>query len=154
MVTNDRVLVENRRARHDYHIDQTFEAGLVLHGTEIKSLRAGHGSLREAYARIDRGEAWLLGMHIPPYAQGNRWNHDPVRPRKLLLHHREIAGLLQSVRQKGYTLVPLRLYLKGGRAKCELALARGKHAYDKRESIAARDAARAMDRAIKERLRR
>jgi SsrA-binding protein len=154
MAENDRHLVENRRARHDYFIEETVEAGIALRGTEVKSLRAGQGSLREAYARIDRGEAWLLGMHIPPYAQGNRWNHDPLRPRKLLLHRREIEGLLLTVRQKGYTLVPLRLYLKGGRVKVELGLARGKHSYDKRESIAARDAARAIDRAVKERLQR
>jgi SsrA-binding protein len=149
----DRQLVENRRARHDYFIEETVEAGIVLTGTEVKSLRAGQGSLREAYARIEGGEAWLLGMHIPPYEHGNRWNHDPLRRRKLLLHRREIAGLLQSVRQKGYTLVPLRMYLKGGRVKLELGLARGKHSYDKRQRMAERDAERAMDRALKERLR-
>jgi SsrA-binding protein len=147
----DRTLMENRRARHDFHVEETVEAGLVLTGTEIKSLRAGHGSLREAYARIERGEAWLIGMHIPPYAHGNRWNHDPLRPRKLLLHRREIEALAQRARQQGCTLVPLRLYLKRGRAKLELAVARGKKSYDKRADLAERDARRAIERALKER---
>ncbi len=152
MAESDRVIAENRKARYDYHIEDTVEAGLVLTGTEIKSIRAGHVQLREAYARVDRGEVWLYNLHVAPYEFGNRWNHDPIRPRKLLLNRREIEGLWRLVRQSGLTLVPLRLYLRAGRAKVELALARGKHEYDKRDVIAARDAARRIDRAIKERL--
>lgn len=149
----DRTVAENRKARHDYHIEETVEAGLVLSGTEIKSIRAGRVHLREAYARVERGEAWLFNMHVSPYDFGNRWNHEPLRARKLLLHRRQIEGLAQRARQQGCTIVPLRLLLRGGRAKVELALARGKHQYDKRASIAERDAARRIDRALKERAR-
>jgi SsrA-binding protein len=141
-------VAENRRARYDYFIEGTVEAGLVLTGTEIRSIRAGRVQLREAYARVERGECWLLGMHVAPFEHGNRFNHDPLRPRKLLLHRRQIAELLAHARQAGRTLVPLRLYLRGGRAKVELALARGKHAYDKREAIAERDRRRELSREL------
>lgn len=147
-----RTVAENRKARHDYHIEETVEAGLVLTGTEIKSIRAGHVHLREAYARVERGEAWLFNLHIAPYDFGNRWNHEPLRTRKLLLHRRQIEALAQRAKQQGYTVVPLRLLLRAGRAKVELAVARGKREYDKRAAIAERDAARRIDRAIKERL--
>jgi SsrA-binding protein len=150
--SGDRVVAVNRRARHEYHIDATVEAGLVLTGTEIKSVRAGRVNLREAYARVEHGRALLLNMHIAPYEFGNRWNHDPMRPRILLLHRHEIADLARHARQAGSTLVPLQLYLKHGRAKVEIALARGKREYDKRQAIMERDAARRIDRALRARL--
>jgi SsrA-binding protein len=143
---NVKVVAANRRAFHDYFIDDRVEAGLVLTGTEIKSIREGRVNLREGYARIDDGEAWLLNVHIAPYEQGNRYNHEPRRDRKLLLHRDEIDTLQGRVRQKGYTLVPLQLYLKHGRAKVELGLARGKKEYDKRETIARREAQREIER--------
>lgn len=139
----------NRRARHEYSIEETVEAGLALTGTEIKSVRAGKVSLAEAYARVDRGEAWLIGATIAPWAQGNRYNHEPKRDRKLLLHRSEIDELLGRTKARGLTLVPLRLYISGrGHAKVELGLARGKQLHDRRREIAARDARREMDRAI------
>ena len=141
----------NRKARHDYSIEDTLEAGLVLTGTEIKSVRDGKANLQDAYARIERGEAWLVGVHIPEYLQGNRANHDPDRPRKLLLHRREIDRLYGQVREKGLTLVPTRLYFKDGRVKVEIALARGKELHDKRRTIADRDAKRQMERELKTR---
>ena len=141
----------NRRARHDYHVDETVEAGIALTGTEIKSIRAGKVSLSEAYARVERGEAWLVGMTIAPYEGGNRENHEPRRDRKLLLHREEIDELLGRTRAKGLTLIPLRLYISGrGRAKVELGLARGKQQHDRRREIAARDARRDVDRALAE----
>ncbi len=147
-----RAIALNRRARHEYFILETFEAGLVLSGTEVKSLRHGKASLAEAYATIEEGEAWILQMHIPPYAQGNRWNLDPVRRRKLLLHRRQIEQLARAIEQKGQTLVPLRLYFSPrGQAKLELAIARGKKSYDKRQTIAERDARREIDRARRSR---
>lgn len=146
-----RVIADNRKARHDFHIDETFEAGLVLTGTEIKSVRAGKVNLRDSHARVERGEVWLYGMHIAPYEHGNRFNHDPDRPRKLLLHRREIDYLAGRVRERGYTLVPLKLYVKGSWAKVELALARGKKLYDKRAAIARRDAERRMAQALRAR---
>lgn len=136
----------NRRARHDYAIEQTLEAGIVLTGTEIKSIRAGHANLAEAYARIERGEAWLIGAHIAPYEQGNRNNHEPTRTRKLLLRRGEIAELIGKTQAKGYTLVPLRLYIRDGLAKLELGLGRGKKAHDKRRTIAERDMRRELER--------
>ena len=142
----DRVVAENRRARYDFFIEDSIEAGIVLTGTEIRSIRAGRVQLRDAYARVERGECWLLGMHISPFEQGNRFNHEPERPRKLLLHRSQIDELWMHARQGGHTLVPLRLYLKHGRAKVQIGLARGKHQYDKRESIAERDRARDLDR--------
>ena len=143
----ERVVAQNRRAGHDYFILDTFEAGLVLTGTEVKSLRHGKASLAEAYATVEGDEAWVRQMHIPPYEQGNRWNQDPVRPRKLLLHRAEIEKLQVGIAQKGQTIVPLRLYFSRGRAKLLVALARGKKTYDKRHAIAERDARREIDRA-------
>ncbi len=143
-------LAVNRRAYHDYSIEEKVEAGSALTGTEIKSIRAGKASIREGYARIVAGEAWLLGVHIAPYDHGNRWNHEPERDRKLLLHRDEIVRLGSKVQTKGLTLIPLRLYLKHGRAKVELGLARGKKLYDKREAIADRDARRDLERAVRE----
>ncbi|MHB8731841.1 MAG: SsrA-binding protein SmpB [bacterium] len=142
------VVATNRRARHEYWIEETHEAGIALTGTEVKSLRAGHVILGDAFARVDRGEAWLLHLHINPYEQGNIQNHDPMRTRKLLLHKREIARLGARVQQRGYTLVPLRLYFRHGVAKVELGLARGRHTYDKRERIAERDAQRRIARSL------
>lgn len=139
----------NRRAYHDYFVDERYEAGLVLLGTEVKSLRAGRVNLREGYVRLEGGEAWLENVHISPYAQGGYANHEPLRPRKLLLHSDEIASLVGKVKQRGYTLIPLRLYFARNRAKVEVGLCRGKRMYDKREAIAARDARREMERALK-----
>lgn len=149
----ERLIADNRRARYDYFIEASVEAGLVLTGTEIRSIRAGRVQLREAFARVEHGECFLFNMHIGPYDFGNRWNHEPIRPRKLLLHRDQIDDLWRHARQAGRTLVPLRLYLKHGRAKVELGLARGKHTYDKREAIAARDRQRDVDRALSERAR-
>ena len=143
----------NRRARHDYAIDETIEAGLVLTGTEIKSIRAGRANLAEAYARIERGEAWLIGAHIARYEQGNRNNHEPTRTRKLLLHRDQIAELIGRTQAKGFTLVPLRLYIRDGLAKLEIGIARGKKAHDKRRAIAERDQRRELERETKARIR-
>jgi SsrA-binding protein len=149
----DHTIAVNRRARFEYAIEDTFEAGIVLTGTEIKSIRAGHVNLAEAYARIEHGEAWLIGAHIAPYDQGNRNNHEPRRTRKLLLHRTQIAELTGLTQQKGLTLVPMRLYLRNGRAKLEVGLARGKKAHDKRRSIAERDMRRELARETKARIR-
>jgi SsrA-binding protein len=149
----DHTIAVNRRARYEYAIEETVEAGIVLTGTEIKSIRAGHVNLAEAYARIEHGEAWLIGAHIAPYDQGNRNNHEPRRTRKLLLHRTQIAELMGLTGQKGLTLVPMRLYLRGGRAKLELAVAKGKKAHDKRRSIAERDMRRELERDSKMRVR-
>ena len=146
-----KVIARNRRARHDYHIEDTYEAGLVLTGTEVKSLRAGRASLSEAYGQITDGELWLHGLHIPEYAQGTWTNHEPRRARKLLLHRKEIDRLAREVAERGFTIIPLSLYFSGGRAKVELALARGKRTYDKRHDLAQRDAAREVDRALRRR---
>ena len=143
----------NRRARHEYHVEDTLEAGLVLTGTEIKSIRAGRANLAEAYARIEHGEAWLIGAHIAPYEQASRFNHEPTRTRKLLLHRDQIAELVGKTQTRGYTLVPLRLYLRDGLAKVELGLARGRKAHDKRRVIAERDARRELERETKIRVR-
>jgi len=134
------VTITNRRAWHDYHIGETFEAGIVLSGTEVKSLRQGRASLQEAYCKVEGGEVFIIGMHIAPYEQGNRFNLDPLRPRKLLLHREEIRRIERHLQQKGYTLIPLKLYFARGYAKLQIALARGKKLYDKREAIAKRDA--------------
>ncbi|HEV2473172.1 MAG TPA: SsrA-binding protein SmpB [Chthonomonadales bacterium] len=134
-----RVVISNRRARHEYEIEEVYEAGLVLAGTEVKSLRAGKANLNDAYCRIEQGEAWLYNMRISPYEQGNRWNLEPVRKRKLLLHGWQIEELRARSEQKGLTIVPLTLFFQRGFAKLEVALARGKKLYDKRESIAERD---------------
>jgi SsrA-binding protein len=141
-----KLIATNRRARHEYWIEETHEAGLALTGTEVKSLREGRASLADAYARVDHGEVWLHHLHISPYAQGNIHNHDPLRSRKLLLHRREILRLKSRTDQKGYTLVPLRLYFRRGLAKVELAVARGRHVYDKRARIAEREAERRIAR--------
>ncbi len=142
-------LAVNRKAFHDYFIEETYEAGLVLRGTEIKSIRAGNINLREAYVRPENGELWLLGCHIAPYAQGNIYNHEPRQPRKLLMHRKEIALITSQVKEKGLTLVPLRVYIKNDVAKLAFGLARGKKSYDKREAIAERDANREIERAMK-----
>lgn len=147
----EKLVVDNRRARHDYHLLARFEAGLVLTGTEVKSLRDGRAHLRNAYGDVREGEVWLVGAHISEYAQGNAANHDPDRDRKLLLHRGEIASLIGKVRERGLTLVPTRLYFKNGRAKVELAVARGKEVRDKRRDIARRDADRQIERALKSR---
>ena len=145
--TPDRLIAQNRRASHDYFILETVEAGLVLAGTEVKSLRQGKASLAEAYATVESGEAFVLQMHIPPYEQGNRWNADPVRRRKLLLHRTEIGKLAKAVAQKGQTLIPLKLYFKDGYAKLLVGVAKGKKTHDKRATMAEKDARREMDRA-------
>jgi SsrA-binding protein len=144
----DQVAIRNRRARYDYHVLDSFECGIVLHGSEVKSIRGGHANLRDGYARVENGEVWLHGMHISPY-EFSRGDLDPVRPRKLLLHHKEIDEVTRATAEKGITLVPLRVYFKDGRAKVELAVAKGKRSYDKRRAIAERDAKREAERALK-----
>lgn len=144
-----KTVAQNRKARHEYHIDEVFEAGLVLTGTEVKSLRSGKASIVEAYISPASGELWLVGCHIPPYEQGNIHNVDPLRRRKLLLHRREIEKLTGAVSKKGCTIVPLQIYFKKGRAKIEIALARGKKLHDKRQDIKARDQRREIDRALR-----
>ncbi|HLH67467.1 MAG TPA: SsrA-binding protein SmpB [Candidatus Dormibacteraeota bacterium] len=144
-----RDIAVNRRAFHDYFVDETYEAGMALTGTEVKSLRAGRVNLRDGFVRIDGNEAWLENVHISPYVQGGYVNHDPLRRRKLLLHADEIASLTGKVRQRGYTLIPLRMYFSGNHAKVEVGLCRGKRQYDKREAIAERDARRQMERALR-----
>jgi SsrA-binding protein len=147
-------LADNRKARHDYFIEETYEAGIVLTGSEIKSVRAGRCNLRGGFARIQNREIWLYDVHISPYDQsGTHFNHEPTRPRKLLLHRREISRILGQVERQGYTVVPLRVYLKGRVAKLELGLAKGKKLYDKRSDIAERDAKRSIDRIMKSRSR-
>ena len=153
-MSGDTTIALNRRARHEYFIDETFEAGIVLTGMEIKSVRANKVNLAGAYARIEGGEAWLIGAHIAPYEQASRDNHDPKRTRKLLLHRREIDEILGRAKQKGQTIVPLRVYLSRGRAKLELGLARGKQLHDKRRDIADRDAKREVAREFAEARRR
>ena len=148
-----KIVAENRRARHEYHIHETFEAGIVLTGTEIKSLRGGRANLTDSYAKVENGELFLISAHISPYEQGNRFNHEPRRNRKLLMHKSEILRLLGKTREKGYTLVPLKLYLSHGLAKVELALASGKDLYDKRQSAAEHDAKREVDRVMRDRQR-
>jgi SsrA-binding protein len=145
----DQVVITNRKARHEYFVLESYEAGIVLAGAEVKSIRNGRANLQDAYARIDDGEVFLFGMHISPY-EFSRGDLDPVRRRKLLLHHKEIVEIARATEEKGITLVPLRVYFKDGRCKVELAIARGKARYDKRQAIAARDAARETERALKE----
>lgn len=148
---NIKVVATNRKASHEYFLLERYEAGLALQGSEIKSIRAGQISLAEAYVHIENGEAWLVDAHVAPYEQASHYNHDPRRPRKLLLHHNEIRQLFNEVRQKGITIVPVRVYLKEGRAKIEIATAKGKKLYDKRESMARRDAEREMERNFRRR---
>ena len=151
MVDNTKVLATNRKAYHDYHIEETYETGVALTGTEIKSVRAGSVNLRDAYAQVKNGELWLMNVHIAPYEPASRQNVDPYRDRKLLMHRKEILRLFGRVQEKGLTVIPLRMYLKKNRAKLEIGLARGKRQYDKREAISKRDAAREMERAVKTR---
>lgn len=145
------VIARNKRARFDYEILENWEAGVMLTGTEVKSLRAGRATINDAFGVVKDGEVWLLNMHVPPYEQGNQFNHDPVRTRKLLLHGREIKRLIGAVEQKGLTLVALELYFKGSHAKVRLGLGKGKKVHDKRETIKQRDAAREVARALRTR---
>ncbi len=146
----NKVVAQNRKARHDYFVLDAFECGIVLTGTEIKSVRAGNLNLKDSYASLEGGELWLVGMHISPYEKGTYYNHEPERTRKLLLHRHELLRLRSKIREKGLTLVPLSIYIKDGRrAKVELALARGKTAHDKRDAIADRDAKRDIARAVR-----
>jgi SsrA-binding protein len=145
-----KIVASNRKARHEYFIEDTIEAGIVLKGTEVKSIRAGRINVKESYAMVENGEAYVYNMHISPYEQGNIYNVDPIRKRKLLLHKREIQRLEAQVMQKGYTLIPLSVYIKDGLVKVELALGKGKKLYDKREDIAKKDAMRKIERQVKE----
>ena len=146
-----KIAAENRKARHDYHIHETYEAGIALTGTEVKSIRAGRVNLKDSYAHVENGEMMISQMHISPYEQGNIFNHEPMRKRKLLMHKKEILKLFGKTREKGYSLVPLKLYFTRGKAKLQIALASGKKNYDKRQDIAARDAKRDMERAMRDR---
>ncbi|WP_313802065.1 SsrA-binding protein SmpB [Cytobacillus sp.] len=146
-----KMIAQNKKAYHDYSIEETYEAGIVLQGTEIKSIRQGKVNLKDSYARIEKGEVFLIGMHISPYEQGNRYNHDPLRERKLLLHNKEISKLIGETKEIGYSLVPLKLYLKNGYAKVLIGLAKGKKKYDKREDLKKKEAKREVERAFRER---
>jgi len=146
-----KVIAQNRKANHDYFIEETYEAGIVLQGTEIKALRAGRVNLKDSYAKILNGEVFLIGMHISPYEQGNRYNHDPERTRKLLLHRKQINNLIGETKEIGYSLVPLKIYLKNGYAKILIGLARGKKKYDKREDLKKKEAKRDIERAFRDR---
>lgn len=149
-----KTIAQNKKARHDYFIEDTIEAGIVLQGTEIKSIRAGRVQMKDSHARIDQhGEVQLINMHIAPYEQGNRFNHDPTRTRKLLLHRKEIDRLMGLTQQKGYTLVPLKIYIKNGYAKVLLGLGKGKKQYDKREDLKRKQMKRDIDRAVKDHMR-
>ena len=148
-----KIACENRKARHDYFIHEAFEAGLVLQGTEVKSLRDGKANLKDSYGQIQNGEIYIQGLHISPYEQGNIFNHDPLRPRKLLMHKAQIVKLFSQTREKGFTLVPLKIYFVRGKAKMELALVSGKKNYDKRQTLADKAAKRDMERAMKDRQR-
>ena len=148
-----KIITNNKKAYHDYFIDEKFEAGIELFGTEVKSIRAGQVNLKDSYVSVKTGEAILLNMHISPYEQGNIFNKDPLRPRRLLLHKKEIMKLIGKTKETGVSLIPLSVYFSGNKVKIELGLARGKKAYDKREAIAEKDAKRNMDRALKEKMR-
>lgn len=147
---SDKNFAQNRKARHDYHVEETYEAGIVLQGTEVKSIRAGKVNLKDSFARVDKNELFLYNMHISPYEQGNRYNHEPLRVRKLLMHRREISRFIGLTREKGYTLVPTKVYSVKGFIKVEIALARGKKLYDKRDALAEKEAKREVERAFKE----
>ena len=147
--TGTKLIAQNKKAFHDYHIEEKLEAGIVLTGTEVKSLRAGRVNLRDSYAAFERGELFLLGVHISPYEQGNIFNHDPLRTRKLLMHARELRRLYGKVQVAGYTLVPTKMYFKDGRVKVEIGLAKGKTTYDKRQTLAKKEAQREMERALR-----
>ncbi|MBO4988458.1 MAG: SsrA-binding protein SmpB [Lachnospiraceae bacterium] len=144
-----KLVANNKKAYHDYFVDEKFEAGLVLHGTEVKSLRLGKCSIKESFIRIENGEVWVYGMHISPYEMGNIFNKDPLRPKKLLLHKYEINKLLGKIKEKGFTLVPLQVYFKDGKAKIEMGLCRGKKLYDKRQDIAKKDQRREAEKDFK-----
>lgn len=146
-----KVIAQNKKAYHDYFIEDTYEAGIVLQGTEIKAIRAGRVNLKDSYAKVEKGELFLHNMHISPYEQGNRYNHDPLRTRKLLLHKKEIAKLIGITKEQGYSLVPLKIYLKNGYAKVLIGLAKGKKNYDKREDLKQKEAKRDIERAFRER---
>lgn len=146
-----KVVAQNKKARHDYHVEETFEAGIVLQGTEIKSIRAGRTNLKDSFARVQNGELFLHNMHISTYEQGNRYNHDPLRTRKLLLHRKEINKLLGATKEQGYSIVPLKMYLKNGFAKLLIGLAKGKKHYDKRDDLKKKDAKREIERAFRDR---
>ena len=146
-----KVIAQNKKARHDYFIEETYEAGIVLQGTEIKSIRAGRVNLKDSFARIQKGEVFLYNMHISPYEHGNRYNHDPLRTRKLLLHKKEIHKLFGKTKEQGYSLIPLKLYIKNGYAKILLGLAKGKKKWDKREDLKRKEAKREIERAFKAR---
>ncbi|KGL43795.1 SsrA-binding protein [Listeria newyorkensis] len=148
-----RLLAQNKKARHDYAIEETFEAGIVLQGTEIKSVRNARVNLKDAYARIDRGEIFLHNMHISPYEQGNRYNHEPLRTRKLLLHKKQINKLIGETKEAGYSIIPLKMYIKDGYAKVLIGVAKGKKKYDKRQDLKSKEAKRDVERAFKERQR-
>lgn len=144
-----KLVANNKKAYHDYFVDEKYEAGLVLHGTEVKSLRMGKCSIKESFIRIEDGEVWVYGMHISPYEMGNIFNKDPLRPKKLLMHKAEIHKLLGKIKEKGFTLVPLQVYFKEGRAKIEIGLSRGKKLYDKRQDIAKKDQRREAEKDFK-----
>lgn len=148
-----KLIAQNKKARHEYFILETYECGIELFGTEVKSIRAGKVNISDAYASIDNGEVWVKAMNISPFEQGNIFNRDPLRNKKLLMHKHEILKLSQKIKEKGFSLVPLKVYLKGSRVKVELALVQGKKLYDKRETIAKRDAQREMDRATRNRMK-
>jgi SsrA-binding protein len=148
-----KVIAQNKKAYHDYFIEETYETGIVLQGTEIKSLRAGKANLKDSFARVQGGEVWLHNMHISPYEQGNRYNHEPLRTRKLLLHNKEIVKLIGYTKETGYTLVPLKIYLKNGYAKLLLGLGKGKKQYDKRDDLKKKEAKREVERAFRDRQR-
>jgi SsrA-binding protein len=149
--TGFKLIAQNKKAFHDYHIEESFEAGIVLTGTEVKSLRAGRANLRDSYATVKNEELYLVGCHISPYEQGNVFNHEPVRDRKLLVHRYELKRLIGKVQRSGYTMVPTKMYFKDGRAKVEVALAKGKATYDKRQDLAKKDAQRDIERAFRDR---
>ncbi|MCD7035707.1 SsrA-binding protein SmpB [Metabacillus sp. GX 13764] len=146
-----KVLAQNKKANHDYFIEETYEAGIVLQGTEIKSIRNARLNLKDSYARVENGEVYLLNMHISPYEQGNRYNHDPLRSRKLLLHKKQISQLIGMTKEEGYALVPLKIYLKNGFAKVLIGLGKGKKKYDKREDLKKKEAKREVERAFRDR---
>lgn len=148
-----KVLAQNKKAGHDYFIEETIEAGMVLTGTEIKSVRASKVQLKDSYVRVRNGEAWICNMHISPFEQGNRFNHDPLRDRKLLLHKKQIGELVGAVKRDGYTIVPLKMYIKDGYAKLLIGIAKGKKDYDKRDDMRKKEAKREMERVFKERNR-
>lgn len=151
MAENNRTISQNRKALHDYFVDESYEAGIELFGTEVKSIRAGGVNLKDSYCEIDKGELFVHGMHISPYEKGNIFNKDPLRPKKLLMHKKEIARLLGLIKRDGYTLIPLSLYFKGSRVKVQLGLCKGKKLYDKRKDAAVRDAKREIERGLKSR---